>query len=98
MSNGLVLTRKAGQGVEFTDSLTGEKHGMTVLRVTGGNVRFHFDTAQPIELCIGQYAPVAGLDLELTLLGLARGQAKFGFDGAKTVKILRTELTKNDHR
>lgn len=97
MSKGLVLTRKAGQGVEFTDSLTGAKHGMTVLRVTGGNVRFHFDTAQPIELQIGQYAPVVGLDLELTLLGIAKGQAKFGFDGAKTVKILRTELNKNDY-
>lgn len=98
MSKGLVLTRKAGQGVEFTDTLTGAKHGMAVLRVNDGNVRFHFDTCRPIELCIGQYAPVTGLDLELTLLGIARGQAKFGFDGAKTVKILRTELTKNDYR
>lgn len=93
MSKGLVLTRKAGQGVEFMDSLTGAKHGMNVLRVAGDTVRFHFDTARPIELRIGQYAPVVGLDLELVLLGIARGQAKFGFDGAKAVKILRTELT-----
>ena len=93
MSNGLILTRKAGTGIEFADSVTGEKHGMTVLRVSGASVRFHFDTAQPIELHIGQYAPVPGLDLEVAVLGIALGQVKFGFTGSKAVKILRTELT-----
>lgn len=89
MSN-LVLSRKGGQGVEFHDTATGFKSGLTVLRVTGGDVRMHFDG--------GQYAPMVGMDLEVSVIGLAKGQVKLGFNAPQTVKIMRTEIVNREVR
>lgn len=91
MSN-LVLSRKGGQGVEFFDTLSGDASGLTVLRVTGGDVKLHFDGGQPFTLHIGQYAPLAGWPLEVSVIGLAKGQVKLGFNAPQTVKIIRTEI------
>ncbi|MNJ16331.1 carbon storage regulator [compost metagenome] len=95
MSN-LVLSRKGGQGVEFHDTATGFKSGLTVLRVTGGDVRMHFDGGQPFVLHIGQYAPMVGMDLEVSVIGLAKGQAKLGFNAPQSVKIMRTEIVNRE--
>lgn len=93
----LVLSRTAGQGVDFTDTASGFKSGLTVLRVTGGDVRLCFDGGNPFVLHIGQYAPMVGMDLEVSVLSLARGHVKLVFNAPKTVKILRTEIANAPH-
>lgn len=88
----LNLTRKAGQGVEFTNRQTGLEAGMTVLGVKHGAVRMYFDGGEPFILQISQSAPLPDFELQVTVAAVSRGCAKLIFEAPETVRILRTEL------
>ncbi len=95
MSN-LVLTRKAGQSVRLM--IEGLPVFVEIAQVTGGNCTFF--TKRPGEgsfpiTCVrfrGEMQIAEGVTV--TVLDLAKGHAKLGFDAPHDVHILRTELIK----
>lgn len=91
MSN-LVLTRKAGQAVRLM--IGGKPEFLEVLEVTGGSCRMRI-TGPYIAKTIrfrGEMQIAEGVTV--TVLDLAKGHAKLGFDAPRDVHILRTELIK----
>lgn len=94
MSN-LVLTRKAGQSVRLM--ISGEPRYLEILRVTGGDVALRLMSLNaPLVMdrvkFRGEMKIAEGVTV--TVLDLAKGHAKLGFDAPRDVHILRTELIK----
>lgn len=94
MSN-LVLTRKAGQSVRLM--LGGEARYLEILRVTGGDVSLRLMSLNaPLRMerirFRGEMQIAEGVTV--TVIDLAKGHAKLGFDAPRDVHILRTELIK----
>jgi len=92
MSN-LVLTRKAGQSVRLM--IGGKPRYLEILQVTGGYVDMH-DRDHMLDVkrvkFRGEIQIAEGVTV--TVLDLAKGHAKLGFDAPREVQILRTELIK----
>lgn len=91
----LVLTRKAGQSVRL---IIGDKtEYVEILEVTGGDVSFRLmSLTAPLRMervrFRGDMEIAEGVTV--TVLDLAKGHAKLGFDAPRDVHILRTELIK----
>lgn len=93
MSN-LVLTRKAGQSVRLV--IERREVFLDVEHVTGGDclmaVRIHDNRYAQRVRFRGEMQIAEGVTV--TVLDLAKGHAKLGFDAPRHVHILRTELIK----
>ena len=93
MSN-LVLTRKAGQSVRL---LIGDKtEYLEILDVTGGFCKFRLLSTLQVERVRFRGEMQIAEGITVTVLDLAKGHAKLGFDAPRDVHILRNELIKED--
>lgn len=91
MSN-LVLTRKAGQSVRL---MIGErKEYIDILEVTGGYRKMRILSTLKVERVRFRGEMKIAEGVTVTVLDLAKGHAKLGFDAPRDVHILRTELIK----
>lgn len=88
----LVLTRKAGQSVRLM--LRGEPIYLEVTKVSGGDCEFRLGNLIHRARFRGEMQIAEGVTV--TVLDLAKGHAKLGFDAPRDVHILRTELIKED--
>lgn len=98
MSN-LVLTRKAGTGVRLV--IEGRHVFVDTLEVTGGSCKMRVLTLGGQEgiriesvRFRGEMQIAEGVTV--TVLDLAKGHAKLGFEAPRDVQILRTELIKEN--
>ena len=97
MSN-LVLTRKAGQSLRLM--IGGESLWLYILSVTGGSCYMIVKKLEDDTNCESQERVRFRGEMEIaegvtvTVLDLAKGHAKLGFDAPRDVHILRTELIK----
>lgn len=93
MSN-LVLTRKAGQSVRL---MIGERPlYLEVEKVTGGYCEVRISSNIHVERVRFRGEMQIAEGVTVTVLDLAKGHAKLGFDAPRDVHILRTELIKED--
>lgn len=93
MSN-LVLTRKAGQSVRLM--IASNPVYLDVQDVSGGWCTMQIQGAPwPKEVRFRGEMQIAE-GVTVTVLDLAKGHAKLGFDAPRDVHILRTELIKED--
>lgn len=91
MSN-LVLTRKAGQSVRLL-MLYGQEF-IDILEVTGGYCKMRILSTLQVERVRFRGEMQIAEGVTVTVLDLAKGHAKLGFDAPRDVHILRTELIK----
>lgn len=92
MSN-LVLTRKAGQSVRLM--IGDEPTFVSILEVNGGSCLMSAGSFPQSVRFRGEMQIAEGVTV--TVLDLAKGHAKLGFDAPRDVHILRTELIKEKH-
>lgn len=91
MSN-LVLTRKAGQSVRL---MIGDKvEYLSVKEVTGGFCVMYLNADERGQRVRFRGEMQIAEGVTVTVLDLAKGHAKLGFDAPRDVHILRTELIK----
>lgn len=93
MSN-LVLTRKAGQSLRL---MIGQRtEYLEILEVTGGFCKVRLLSNLHVERVRFRGEMQIAEGVTVTVLDLAKGHAKLGFDAPRDVHILRTELIKAD--